>query len=192
MTRIGILGGSFNPIHNGHIQIALTVKEKLHLDKIWIMPTGRHPLKQQVDLLDAELRIELIQKAIAKLSDLELSFADLDSSKPCYTDELIQKLQKENPGNQFFFIMGADNVPQLPQWHNWKWLIDHVQLVAVNRPDTDFEEIIKLDYASKIIFITITPIPISSTTIRERVKQGKSITKLVPLNIEKDVQEFYS
>jgi nicotinate-nucleotide adenylyltransferase len=190
--RIGILGGSFNPIHNGHIQIALAVKEKLCLDKIWIIPTGQHPLKHQDDLLDATLRVKLIQKAIEHLPDLELSLADLNSTKPCYTDELIEKLQIEFPEHIYYFIIGADNVPQLPQWHNWKWLIDNVQIVAVNRPDSALEEIVKLDYASKIIFISIPPIPISSTEIRCRVKEDKSITKLVPLNIEKDVKEYYS
>jgi nicotinate-nucleotide adenylyltransferase len=190
--KIGIFGGSFNPIHNGHIQIAIALKEKLNLDKIWIIPTGMHPLKHHDDLLDASLRVKLIQKAIEHLPDFELSFADLNNTKPSYTDELMKKLQHDNPGDQFFFIMGADNIPQLPQWHNWDWLINNVQLVAVNRPDTHFEEIVKLEYASKIIFITIPPIPISSTQIRQYVKEGKSITKLVPLVIEKDVVEFYS
>jgi nicotinate-nucleotide adenylyltransferase len=189
--RIGILGGSFNPIHNGHLGLASAVREKLELDKIWIIPTGMHPLKPQVDLLDAELRVELIQKAIEHLPDFEISFSDLDSSKPCYTDELIQKLNLEFPDYQFYFIMGADNVPQLPQWHNWEWLIENANLVAVNRPDTHMDDLEKLDYASNIIFVTIPPIPISSTMIRQYVKAGKPITGLVPDCIEKDVVEYY-
>jgi nicotinate-nucleotide adenylyltransferase len=189
--RIGILGGSFNPIHNGHIQVAIAVKKELQLDKIWIIPTGRHPLKPNVELLDSGLRVYLIQKAIENITDFEVSFSDLNSAKSCYTDNLISRLQKEYPGNQFYFIIGADNVPQLPQWHNWEWLIDHVQLVAVNRPNTHIDEIIKLDYASKITFVTIPPIPISSTLIRHYVKEGKPITGLVPDCIEKNVVEYY-
>jgi nicotinate-nucleotide adenylyltransferase len=189
--RIGILGGSFNPIHNGHIQIALSVMEKLLLDQIWIIPSGKHPFKPQDDLLDAGLRVKLIQKAIEHITYFELSFADLNCTKPSYTDELMKKLQHDHPGEQFFFIIGADNIFQLPKWHNWNWLVDHVQLVAVNRPDTNLDEIIKLDYASKIIFVNINPIPISSTMIRQYVKEGKSIYGLVPDCIEKDVVEYY-
>jgi nicotinate-nucleotide adenylyltransferase len=191
MKRIGILGGSFNPIHNGHIQIALAVKKELQLDKIWIIPTGRHPLKPQEELLDAGLRVLLIQKAIEDLPDFDISFTDLNTVKSCYTDELISRLQNEYSEDQFYFIMGADNVPQLPQWHNWKWLIEHANLVAVNRPDTDMNEIRKLDYFPKITFVSIPPIPISSTMIREYLKKGKSITGLVPEVIEQDVVEYY-
>jgi nicotinate-nucleotide adenylyltransferase len=191
MKRIGILGGSFNPIHNGHIQIALAVKNELQLDKIWIIPTGRHPLKPLEELLDAGLRVLLIQKAIEDLPDFDISFTDLNTVKSCYTDELISRLQNEYSEDQFYFIMGADNIPQLPQWHNWKWLVDHANLVAVNRPDTDMNEIRKLDYFSKITFVSIPPIPISSTMIREYLKKGKSITGLVPEVIEKDVVAYY-
>ncbi len=190
--RIGILGGSFNPIHNGHIRICSTVMKVLELDKIWIIPTGKHPLKSHDDLLDTDQRVNLIKKAIEHLPDFELSLADLNSDTPCYTNELMQKLQVEYPDYQFYFIIGADNVPQLPKWHNWEWLLENVNLVAVNRSDTDLEEIQKVEYASRIIYVTISPIPISSTMIRQFIKEGKPITGLVPDCIEKDVVEYYS
>lgn len=189
--RIGILGGSFNPIHNGHIALARTVREVLNLDRIWFMPTGRHPLKEKDILLDSACRVALVKTAIQDQPGFDISLADLNSTGPCYTDELLQKLQLAYPEHQFYFIMGADNVPQLPRWHNWEWLIEHGNLVAVNRPDTDMQELQKLEYAAKITFITITPIPISSTMIRNLVQAGKTITGLVPDNIEHDVIACY-
>lgn len=190
--RIGLLGGSFNPIHYGHLQIAIAVRDQLSLDKTWLVPAGKHPYAQKDRLLDIRSRIMLIQKAISNIPALEICLEDSDETKPSYTDELLMRLQLEHPSDQFLFIVGADNVPQFPQWHNWQWLRDNAHFVAVNRPDNDVKCLQQLDYANQIQFITIPPIPISSTLIRENVREGKPITGLVPPAIEQDVLHLYA
>ncbi|HNX00227.1 MAG TPA: nicotinate-nucleotide adenylyltransferase [Candidatus Cloacimonadota bacterium] len=190
--QIGLLGGSFNPIHNGHIEIALAVRNRLKLDTILLLPAGKHPFSQKNSLLPVSKRIDLIRKAIRDIHGLEVSEADADETRSSYTDELLLNLESRYPNDELFFIIGADNIAQLPQWHNWDWLKDNAKFICVNRPDTDLTLYSTLNYVKNITFVTIPPIPISSTQIRQLVKEGKPITGLVPPSIERDIVEMYS
>jgi nicotinate-nucleotide adenylyltransferase len=190
--RIGLLGGSFNPIHNGHLQIALRVKQQMNLDRVVLLPTGCHPLKPQAELLNGKIRYALVEKAIAGIDGLAVSNLDLEHDIPNYTDILIQKLQKQYPDDIFYFIIGADNVSQLPRWHNWEWLLKNVQFIVVNRPDCNVSELHKLPYFSALHMVEIEPIPISATEIRKRMKAHLSIAHLVPPAVEADIVSAYS
>jgi nicotinate-nucleotide adenylyltransferase len=187
--KIGLLGGSFNPIHCGHIAAARAVWKQLHLDKVWFVPTGKHAFDKP--LLPWETRAELIRAALHEFSHLELSEIDSDSKNTGFTFNLIKKLKIDTPENTFYFIIGADNVPELPLWYKYEELLDEMQFVVLNRPGNDIHRFSNLRYFDKLLFIEMEPVNISSSEIRERIKDKQSISGMVPECVEKLVSEIY-
>jgi nicotinate-nucleotide adenylyltransferase len=187
--KIAILGGSFNPIHNGHIEIARIVYNKLKPSLFFFVPTYKHPLKSNVAFLPYSQRYYLIEKALTNYPRFQVSNLDKTKNNLSYTTDLIKRFQKKYPNGEFYFIIGADNVYELKLWHNYKWLLDNVKFVVLTRK-TNIKENMP-DYAKDFIFYHIKPINISSTMIRERIKKGEPITNLVPRNIENDVIKFF-
>ena len=189
--KIGLLGGSFNPIHLGHLQIAENVLGKTDLQEIWFVPSGNHPLKNRSDFLDVQQRMSLIQKAIEDFPDYKLCTLDAENDKPSYTSELIKKIKKLYPQNQFYFIAGYDIVAELPLWNEYKWLLENIEFIIINRPNIDKSAWENLSYLHKLKFIEMPPNSVSSSLIRERINQKKSIQGLVPEKIIKEVETFY-
>ena len=189
--KIGLLGSSFNPIHNGHIALALCALKKFKLNEIWFLPTGNHPLKEKTDVLPFKIRSKLIKTVLKKYPDFIFSNLDSDQNNLNYTDKLIKNLYEKYPDYDFYFIVGEDIVLELPEWHNYNWLLDNVKMVVLNRPDTDKSKWKDLDYLDKLTFLEMQPVDISSSQIREMVKQGKSISGLVPVVIESEIIYWY-
>ncbi|MBN1326970.1 MAG: nicotinate (nicotinamide) nucleotide adenylyltransferase, partial [Candidatus Cloacimonetes bacterium] len=130
--KIGILGGSFNPLHNGHLALAQAAYYQLQLDEVWFAPSGNHPLKRE-KLLPLEERLDLLEQALDNFPDFRISLADTDSDKLSYSDQLVNKLLKKYPEHDFFFLVGQDILSELHNWHNYKWLLDHVKLCVFTR-----------------------------------------------------------
>jgi len=183
VKRIGLLGGAFDPIHNGHIHIAKITQKELKLDKILFLPIGRAPHKK----LSAsyKVRYDWIQKVLSKYKYFEVSDLDSSTLKYAYTDELIRKLPQNN--SKYFFIIGSDNVSKLASWHNYSWLLDNVQMVVINRKieEKSFEDI---GYLSKLIFIKNQRMVISSSSIRKNPKKYQSF---LPDEIKKEIIKKY-
>lgn len=163
MIKTGIFGGSFNPIHNGHISLAQQLKEKAGLDEVWLMVSPQNPLKQNEDLLDDEKRLEMVCLALEGKKGLIASDYEMHLPKPSYTWNTLQALSKDYPEREFVLMIGGDNWDLFDKWYH--------------------AEDIKQNY--EIIVYTRTPgepgfIDISSTNIRQRVKEGKGIKRLVP------------
>lgn len=163
MIKTGIFGGSFNPIHNGHISLAQQLKEKAGLDEVWLMVSPQNPLKQNEDLLDDEKRLEMVRLALECKKGLIASDYEMHLPKPSYTWNTLQALSKDYPEREFVLMIGGDNWDLFDKWYH--------------------AEDIKQNY--EIIVYTRTPgepgfIDISSTNIRQRVKEGKGIKRLVP------------
>ena len=190
--KIGLLGGSFNPIHTGHLALAQTATQALELDKVLFLPTGNHPLKQNINILPAEKRFQLVQKAISSYPVFEASKLDMEDTDLSYSAELIKRLHKLYPEDELFFLTGDDIITELPQWHNWEWLLQNVQFVVTKRPDTNREKWQDLDYLEYFLFIDMKPQDVSSTEIRQKIKANKSISGLVPKIIEEEIVKFYS
>lgn len=190
--KIGLLGGSFNPIHNGHIALANAAYNTLNLDKILFLPSGNHPLKRNGEILPFVTRYKLIQKVIENYSQFEVSDLDRQYENLSYTDELIKRLKIQFPVDEFFFIVGTDIIKELPLWHNWQWLLDNVNIIVVNRPDTNKSTWENLDYLDKLNFIEMKPVDVSSSMIREKIKRGESVSGLVPEEVEKEICRLYS
>jgi nicotinate-nucleotide adenylyltransferase len=183
--KIGLLGGSFNPVHNGHIELAQTALDSFHLDKILFLPSGNHPLKKDHSIPPVEIRYELTRKAIASNPDFDISRLDMETAEPSYTKFLLMRLQNVFPHDKFYFIAGCDIIPELSKWYDYKFIIAH-------RPDTDKTAWNKLKYTSKFHFIKMEPVDISSTMVRKMIIEDKDISALVPLVIEKELISLYS
>ena len=167
MSRIGIFGGSFNPIHNGHISLARQLKEKAGLDEVWLMVSPQNPLKQNEELLDDKARLEMARRALKDEEGIIVSDYEMHLPKPSYTWNTLQALSKDYPNREFVLMIGGDNWASFDKWYH--------------------AEDIKKGY--EIVVYTRTPgdpgyIDISSTEIRQRIRDGKSIRKLVPRAVE--------
>ena len=190
--KIGLLGGSFDPIHMGHLTLAQTATQALELDKVLFLPTGNHPLKKNKNILSAEKRFQLVKKAINSYPDFEASKLDMEDADLSYSAELIKRLRKLYPEDDLYFLTGDDIITELPQWHNWEWLLQAVQFVVAKRPGTNREKWQDLDYLEHFLFIDMEPQDISSTEIRQNINNKKSISGLVPQIIEEEIISAYS
>lgn len=198
VKRIGILGGTFNPIHMGHMIMAEKVYQKHHLSKILFVPTYIPPHKHINDLTEAHHRYEMIKAAISGKSEFDVSDFEIKRQGKSYTIDTIQEiLHHYGEDSKIFLIMGADSLNELELWKNIKKLSQLCRFVIVNRPGFKTEpsarlvEIIGSDNILdlKRLRITIEPVGISSTNIRKRLKDGAEINGLVPESVETYIKE---
>ena len=190
--KIGLLGGSFNPVHNGHLELAQTALDSFKLDKILFLPSGNHPLKNHDNFLPVEIRYNLTKKAIASNNNFEISRLDMAITEPSYTKLLVMRLNKTFPNDEFYFIAGSDIISELNKWYDYKWVLDNIKFIIAHRPDIDKSAWNNLEYIEKLHFMEMEPIDISSTMIREMIRQNKDISALVPANIKKELITLYS
>ena len=196
--RIGILGGTFNPIHTGHLIMAEEVCKNHHLSKIIFIPTYIPPHKYVNDLVDAHHRYQMIKAAISGISKFEVSDLEIVREGKSYTIDTIQEiLSHYGEDSEIYLIMGADSLNELELWKNIKKLAQFCHFVIVNRPGFKTEasdrlvEIIGSDNILDIerLKVDISPVDISSTNIRKRVNDGVQIKGLVPECVEAYIKE---
>lgn len=180
MIKTGIFGGSFNPIHYGHIALAQEILRQTDLDEIWLMVSPQNPLKQgATDLLADHLRYELAQKALEGVQGVEACNYEFHLPKPSYTWNTLQHLKKDYPDREFSLVIGGDNWERLSRWYHWKDILRNYNVVVYPRDGQRGTVEARL-------------LPVSSTEIRERVRAGKSIQGLVPDRIIEDVERLYA
>ncbi|MGR3293035.1 MAG: nicotinate-nucleotide adenylyltransferase [Candidatus Scalindua sp.] len=198
MKRIGILGGTFNPIHMGHLIMAEEVCKHHHLSKIIFIPAYIPPHKYVKDLTEAHHRYEMIKAAISEKRKLEVSDIEIKREGRSYTIDTVQEiLDHYGKDGEVFLIMGADSLNELELWKNIKRLSQLCHFVIVNRPGFKTEasarlvEIIGSDNISDMerLRIEIAPVDISSTNIRKRLNGGVEIKGLVPECVEAYIKE---
>lgn len=183
MSRIGLMGGTFDPPHLGHLLIAEQAREQLELDEVWFLPAAIPPHKAGFSL--AEHRIEMTRLAISRQSDFKLSLLEFERSEPSYTVETMKRLREAYPDDTFYFLVGADSLESLETWYDYDTLVELVTFGAVARPGSRYLIPEKADVRT----IDMPQLEISSTDIRERAKRGKSIKYLVPTEVEAYVKE---
>ena len=168
MIRTGIFGGSFNPIHKGHISLARQLRQKAGLDEVWLMVSPQNPLKASADLLDDEIRMQMARLAVEGEEGIIASDYEIHLPKPSYTWNTLQALNKDYPDREFVLMIGGDNWQLFDKWYHADDIRKNYQIIVY--PRRGFEGGIDgLDL-----------IDISSTNIRERIKAGKGIKRLVP------------
>lgn len=190
-SKIGILGGTFNPIHCGHLIIAEAVRESFCLDKVLFIPSGQPPHKPDDEVIDAECRFEMVRRAVASNRFFETSRVELDRDGYTYTINTLQTLREEyGTDTELFFIIGADIIPELTTWKDFRDIFKLCEFIAVLRPGhsrKSFETAIKQlknDYNIKISMTAAPMVDISSSVIREKCSRGNSIKYLVTEGVE--------
>jgi nicotinate-nucleotide adenylyltransferase len=185
MNKIGILGGTFDPPHNGHLLIANEVLSELRLDEIWFMPNQEPPHKRKSESVGNLERLDMLELAIDGNTNFRIEKIELERSGPSYTVNTMRLLNERYPNHQFFFIIGADMIEYLPKWHKIDELVNLVQFVGVERPKYSN----KTDYP--VIYVDVPGFDVSSSLIRERINTGKTVRYLLPDNVIKYIEEKY-
>lgn len=170
-SRIGLFGGSFDPIHNGHLSIATKAAEQFQLDRVLFIPTAQSPLKKVTPSASDKNRIDMIRLAIEPFSSFEFSDIEIKRGGISYSEETTEKVLKKNPGAKLFWIVGGDQVNQLDRWRNIESLARKVEFIYLEREEnTKIPEIVST--LTKMHPLKMERIPISSTEVRQRVKTG--------------------
>ena len=168
MIKTGIFGGSFNPIHNGHISLARQLREKAGLDEVWLMVSPQNPLKATADLLDDQIRMEMALLAIEGETGIKASDYEMHLPKPSYTWNTLQALKQDYPDREFVLMIGGDNWQLFDKWYHADDIRENFQMVVYPRR------------GAKGGIEGLDLIDISSTEIRQLIKAGKPIDHLVP------------
>lgn len=198
MKKYGIFGGSFNPIHYGHLMICEYIKEEMGLDKVIFIPTGNPPHK---DLeVSTEDRYEMVRLAISPNPDFEISDIETTRDKLSYTVDTIRELKKIYKEEKLYFLIGLDSLFQLKTWMKIGDLSKEIEFVVALRPGyLDKEEInkeidfLRENFGTKINLIKTPLYEISSTDLRDRIREGKSLRYLIPKKVLDYIEEsgFY-
>ncbi len=187
VTRIGILGGTFDPPHFGHLRMAAAALTQLHLDKVLFVPAGVQPLKQDHPASAPEQRARMVELAIAGEPRFALSRADLDRPGPHYTVDLLAIIQQQFPGTPLWFIMGEDSLSDLLRWRDPARVIQLARLAVLRRPGYEPDWAV-LEQAlpalrARLGWIEHAEIDISASDIRQRVQRGLPIAPFVPARV---------
>ena len=184
--NIGVLGGTFDPIHMGHLVLAEEVRARLDLAEILFVPAGQPWLKVGSPVSSAGHRVEMVRLAIADRPYFKLSTIEIERAGPTYTVDTIAELKAQlGAGDELFFILGRDNLAELPRWRQPSRLITMCRLVAVPRPGYPLPDLKALEasipgLSQRVMLMDKPEIDISASAIRDRVARGLSIHHLVP------------
>ena len=191
--RLAIMGGTFDPIHFGHLLIAEQAREAMELDMVVFVPNGRPVFEKPHEVTSAEERFRLCSLAIAGNSRFSLSRAEIDRPGPSFAVDTVQEFRKLYPNlDALFFITGADAVLDILGWHEYARLIDQCEFIAATRPGFKLDRLNELGSETlrgRIHFLTIPGLDISSTDIRARVTRGHSIRYLTPDPVVRRIDE---
>jgi len=191
--QVGIMGGTFDPIHNAHLALGECALKQLHLDEVWFMPARDPYFKKKKHVTPAALRSMMTELAVRNISGFKMSTFELERDGETYTAETLEKLHEMYPDIHFYFIVGSDSMYQIDTWWRPETIMRLATLVVAEReyPDrqrsfSDQIGYLKDRFDADIRVLEFTEMDISSTMIRNMVKNGEDISNLVP----KDVAEY--
>ena len=186
--RVGVFGGSFNPIHCGHIALAEKLLTAASLDQLWLMLSPHNPLKQRSDLLADELRLRLARAAVRGVSGVSVSDYEMLLPRPSYTWNTLEHLRVDFPSLCPVLVIGADNWLLFPRWYRAADIVKSYEIVIYPRRGYEVDTL-SLPHGVRLVD---TPLyDISSTEVRRRVSNGESIDGLVPPQIAQEVIKLY-
>ncbi|MBQ4284747.1 MAG: nicotinate (nicotinamide) nucleotide adenylyltransferase [Lachnospira sp.] len=182
---ITIMGGSFNPIHNGHIELAKTAYEQFELDRILVMPSyNPSSYKDTSELVSANDRCNMVSLAIEDYPYMELSTLEIERGGKTYTADTLAQLLPDY--NYIYFIIGADSLFALDHWYKPEYVMKNCHFLVANRNEYPISELshkaneLRSHYGAKISFINMSDVPISSSDIRQKIKLGRDISHMLP------------
>lgn len=191
-----IFGGTFDPIHIGHLNIAYEALYSLMLDEIIFIPNGNPPHKSNKLVTEGEIRYEMVKEAISNECRFSISDYEILRKEISYTYNTIGHFKAIEPMTEWYFLVGLDSLMGLKSWKNVKQILDSSTLVVFNRNGYTTEEVIKMkceveeEYGRNIIVLPIPILEISSTEIKYKISQGKVVNYLIPPSAEKIINKY--
>ncbi len=200
MKKIGIMGGTFNPIHFGHLFLAENAYEQLCLDRVLFIPSKNPPHKDKPEDITEQQRVDMIRLAIKGNPHFELSTIELERDGMTYTADTMSILKMQNPDTDYYFIVGADSLFMMHKWYQPQVIFDSCTIAAANRDHGDQEalakqvELLKQQFNANIILLNMPTMQVSSCDIRERVAERKSVRYYLPGEVLDyiEIQRLYS
>lgn len=185
---IGIFGGSFNPIHRGHIALARQLLTAVALDEVWLMVSPQNPLKQNADLLDDQLRLEMARIALQDEPRLHASDFEFQLPRPSYTWNTLQALSAHYPDHRFALIIGADNWLLFHRWYHHDDILSHYPVIIYPRKGSPVDV---QTLPAGVTLVNTRRHNVSSTEIRRRIREGQPVGRLVPKAIVALAEQYY-
>ena len=187
--RVALFGGSFNPIHNGHIALAEAVLTARLADEVWLMVSPQNPLKQQADLLAETTRLRLAQKALSGRERIKVSDFEFHLSRPSYTWNTLQALHEAYPDVTFSLLIGGDNWQCFHKWAHYAEILANYSIIVYPRAESDVDE---QELPANVTLLHVPLFPFSSTDIRNKVRGRESIKVYVPKTVCDDIIKAYT
>ena len=188
--KIGLFFGSFNPVHTGHMVISSYMAEYTDLEQVWLIVSPHNPLKEKFSLLQDYHRLDLVKAAIGDNKKLKASDVEFKMSKPSYTIHTLTHLKEKYPQHKFVLIMGRDNLASFTQWKNYEQILDQHEIYVYPRVNAVKSE---LENHASVKFIEAPLIELSSSFIREAIRQKKDVRYMMPESVWSLIEEkdFY-
>jgi nicotinate-nucleotide adenylyltransferase len=205
--RIGVLGGTFDPLHYGHLRAAEVARERGSLDKVIFVPAATPPHKTDEPIADAHHRTRMVELALRGETEFELSRIEVERGGPSYTIDTLTELSERSPQASWFFITGTDAFVEIRTWHRWEELLDNDSFIVHERPGCSIDRVMAvvpealcdrvrelpmgraLGTGPRILLLRDTMLDVSSTEIRRILREGRTIRFLVPDAVEDYLRE---
>ncbi len=193
--KLGVFGGTFDPVHLGHLILAEWCREECGLDEVWFVPAPSPPHKDRSEITPAPLRAEMLELAVAGCPKFGVSRIEFDREGPSYTVETLQQLQAEGADRELFLLVGGDSLRDFSTWREPQRIAELATVVAVNRgresllSSDQMQQTLGAATAARIREVRMPAIDISATELRQRVREGRSIRFLTPRAVEAFIDE---
>lgn len=193
--RIGILGGSFDPVHYGHLLIAESAREQLSLDQVRFTPAGDPPHKPGQPLTEPRRRLEMLELAISGCEKFTVDPRELHRKGPSFTVDTLHELRAEAPNDEFYFLLGADSLRDLLTWREPRTIAELATLAVCNRPGVaapdrnQIRQWVGPEIADRVVLVDMPGVDLSATELRDRAASGRSLRFLTPRAVEAYIQQ---
>ncbi len=192
--RLGLLGGTFDPVHRGHLALARAARDELGLDEVLFLPAGQPWRKAGRMIASNEHRLAMLRRALEGEAAFRVSMMELERPGPSYTADTLEALRDDRPEDELFFLLGEDALMDLPNWARPQRILELARLAVVRRADTSAEALEETErrvpgLGERVIWLKMPVVAVSATEIRKRVYGGQPIGDLVPATVEEYIRK---